>query len=188
MGARFNENGDRTDLVHDYHGVVYANADPQGLGRIRATLDGVADNPATGWLLPLGMGAGSGPAGGTGVWAIPAVGSEIVARFYLGNPDEGYWIGGNWRSADVPPETLGGSPDVLLVAAKNFAVVLDDGTGTATIRDRRTGTGVKLSREGLRLDIDAVADISITAGGSISIDAPQVTINGRVVLTGGPVE
>jgi hypothetical protein len=179
MEPTFDDQGDRLDLNGDYAAVVFDNEDPRGLGRIRATIDGIVDQPATGWLYPAAMGAGPG----IGAWMVPEKGSDVVVRFFLGNPDEGYYYGGSWPTTSVPAETEGGSPRIWVIARKRYAIILDDKNETAALIDRETGGGFRLTRDGLKVDIGATADLSITAGGSITIDAPVVTINGRDVLT-----
>ena len=86
-----------------YLGEVTRRDDPDGLGRVRCLIPGVIE-PETRWAFPMGA-----PGAGTaqrGTFEPPAVGSNVMVQFLLGDPDHPYYQTGPWGDpggvSDVP--------------------------------------------------------------------------------------
>jgi Type VI secretion system/phage-baseplate injector OB domain len=86
-----------------YLGEVTRRDDPDGLGRVRCLIPGVIE-PETRWAFPMGA-----PGAGTakrGHFEPPAVGSNVMVQFLLGDPDHPYYQTGPWGDpggvSDVP--------------------------------------------------------------------------------------
>lgn len=173
--------GAQGDLLGNwFRAKVIDRDDPRSLGRVKAR---TAVSP-TGWLYPLGGAAGPN---GRGFFAIPKVGDLVLIHHYLGNPDNGYYIPANWTVGQLPE---GGDPDVITISSDDYTITIDERAASAglTIIDRQSGDRIAFSKNGLSLDIEATASISITSKGQISITAPSVIINGRPVIPGaGPI-
>lgn len=77
-----------------YEGVVTQNEDPLKLGRVKARIPGIADDPDSVWALPVGM-----PGGGVaqrGFFDVPRVDSEVYVFFLGGDTDKARFFTGHW--------------------------------------------------------------------------------------------
>lgn len=95
-----------------YEGVVIDNADPQGLGRVRAKCPAIRlikDESVSNdfWMLPSMPGLGTDPKTGqsTGVFHPPDVGTNIWVMFRHGNPEYPIYIGG-WLTKKNKSDTF----------------------------------------------------------------------------------
>jgi len=82
-------------------GIVTNNKDPDGLGRVKATLPWMADQIETDWARVVTPMAG----GSRGVYFLPEVDDEVLVAFEHGDPGSPYVLGGLWNGKDKPPES-----------------------------------------------------------------------------------
>lgn len=168
-----------------YDGYVYDSNDPKGLMRVRAVLPGTdeGDQP-TSWLLPKDKALGPGK----GEASAPDKGAEVSVEFVSGNPENGRYSLGHWGEGEVP---TGAS-----VADAGDHKVYDDGV-IRVERDERAATKgfrVKHADGATLLEYDAntrrfrvfpQTSLDLKVEGELKIEAPAVTINGRIVLPYG---
>lgn len=176
-----------------YDGVVYDNADPMLICRVRVTVPGLIE-PYSEWALPVGM-PGASP--GRGLWMPPAVGSNVSVMFKEGDPDHPRYFCGPWGSPDgeqpdSPDFVHELSPsDAVKVAGlqtKRWDIVVDDRPGQEklVIRDRLMEQNtLEIDGVAQAVTISGMVAVQIKSTGVVSIDALQVLINGRVVLPSG---
>lgn len=157
------------------YGVVTAHVtdldDKAGQGRVKIRYDWLGDEGAGYWAPVSTLMAG----GGRGSWFMPEIGDEVLCAFAQGDIEHPYVIGFLWNGEDRPPET---DPQRRVIRSRNgHEISLYDpdpaqgDTGYVEIRDAH-GNFITMSNG--RVQIRSVA--------MLSIDAPSVTINGRVVL------
>ena len=84
-----------------FRGLVLAVDDPEGVGRIRASVTALdLDLP---WALPCVPGAGPG----SGHLALPPIGAAVWIEFEAGDVDHPIWAGGFWRPGEAPASVEG---------------------------------------------------------------------------------
>lgn len=95
-----------------YIGRVTRRDDPDGLGRVKVEIPGVAEPEST-WAWPLGPGGGGSAQRGD--FDPPAVDSTVGVLFNQGEVDEPYYLTGPWGapggSSDVPTGAQVGTGD-----------------------------------------------------------------------------
>jgi hypothetical protein len=187
--------GEEDDLHSIYDGVVYDNADPMLIGRIRVTIPGLIE-PYSAWALPVGS-AGAGP--GRGLWFVPPVGANVSVMFKEGDPDHPRYFPGPWGApdgseTDSPEFVRELSPsDATKVAGlqtKRWHVIADDRPGheSLTIKDRLFDNSIEVDGVTQSVLIKGTVAVQIQSTGVVKIDALQIILNGRVVLpTGNPI-
>ena len=84
-----------------YRGLVLEVNDPEGLGRIRASLPALGVD--TGWALPCIPGAGPG----SGHLVLPPPGAAVWIEFEAGDVDSPIWSGGFWQQGEAPASVEG---------------------------------------------------------------------------------
>ena len=167
-----------------YVGYVTERRDPEGLGRVRVCIPGVAE-PATGWAWPLGTcGGGSRD---TGFFAVPEEGAEVAVFFAGGAIERPYFLAGNWGLPDgeteVPEEARRDPPDARVIATPGFRIVLDESAGARRLElvSRKTGDRLVFDAEDNTVLLEGTTAITIRAVGAVAIEAPTITIAGRPV-------
>lgn len=191
-----------------YEGVVTNNVDPLRLGRVRARVPGIADDPETAWALPCGM-PGSGTAQ-RGFFDVPNIGSEVYVFFLGGDPDKPRYMPGHWGlpggeseiptpARDALDEDEADAPNVKVYETNTWVMVFDEREGKERfyIKRKRDIEGVDdedlIGGNALMLEFDATngtCAISAPGGivlrslGMIDIDASIIQIAGRKVANG----
>jgi uncharacterized protein involved in type VI secretion and phage assembly len=143
-----------------------------------------------------------GGGGGTGVFHAPNIGDEVLIALNHGEPSNSFVLGGLWGTTAPPPSS---SPSPIptqrvirtgLTPALGHSIVFDDLAQTISITSSLQHkieigeTSIKLSTVGgtvsLTLDlasgsvsITAPLSISLKAVKSISLEAAEVSINGK---------
>jgi hypothetical protein len=91
-------------LPYLYEGEVTRRDDPDGLGRVKVLIPGVVEPETPNWAWPM-----ASPGGGSaqrGTFEPPAVGSNVLVMFKLGERDYPYYMTGPWGEpggvSDVP--------------------------------------------------------------------------------------
>ena len=144
--------------------------DPQAEGRVRVSFPWMGDG-AQGFWAPVASIMGGRD---RGAWFMPEVGDEALVAFEQGDVNHPYVVGFVHNGEQRPPET---DPQVRMLRSVNgHEIVIRDpdvvggDTGGIRIEDAH-GNVVELSN----------ARVSIRSVAQIEINAPIVTINGRVV-------
>jgi uncharacterized protein involved in type VI secretion and phage assembly len=145
-----------------YRGQVTDNADPDDLGRIKASVPRVLGDVPTGWALPAFC---YGGASEQGFFAVPDVGAGVWIEFEGGDLSYPIWTG-TWYTSGAIPESAKPGKKVLKTSS-GHKIVLDDDGGSIEITDSNGNT----------MKMDA-STIKIAAGGAVKlvVDAPQIQI------------
>ena len=177
-----------TRLLGMYVGYVTKRDDEEQLGRVRVCIPGLLE-PESAWAWPLGtVGGGSKD---TGFFAVPEVGAEVAVFFSHGDVDHPFFLGGHWGrpngESEVPEEAKKTPPDNRVLATPTFRVELDESEGARKLKltNRKTGDSLVFDAEDNTVTLQATTALTLKAVGAISIEAPLITIAGRVVRPTG---
>lgn len=175
-------------------GTVVDRLDPEGLGRVRASIPGLIDRSA--WAMPLTIGGG---APDSGIFFVPPIGADVAVWFAGGDLNQPVYSGAHWGKpggvSEVPAEAQpapGAEPSVIVIATPSFRVEINETPGARTIRMTSVTTGENLTfdAETRQVGLGAVTRLYVQALGLIEIDAAQINIGGRPVRMGeqeGPI-
>ena len=173
-----------TRLLGLYIGYVTHRDDPEQLGRVRVCIPGLVE-PHGPWAWPLGTcGGGSKD---RGFFAVPEVGAEVGVLFNQGDLDSPCYLTAHWGlpegQSEVPEEARRTPPDNRVLATETFRVELDETEGARRLRitNRKTGDHLELDAETNSITLQATTALTIRAVGAIRLEAPHITIGGRVV-------
>jgi Type VI secretion system/phage-baseplate injector OB domain len=117
-----------------YRGLVFDNADPLGVGRLRARVPEVLGTVPTGWALPCAAYAGDG----SGLYAVPARDAGVWIEFEAGDTSRPVWTGAWWGELEVPLDhaaTPSEPSRKILRSESGLMVSLDDFEHTISISD-----------------------------------------------------
>lgn len=180
MSTHFADAPSDEKLVGLFIGYVVARDDPEGLGRVRVCIPGLME-PQSPWAWPLGTGGGGAP--DHGLFAVPPDGAEVGVLFRQGNPAAPYYLCAQWGRGEVPEEAQVSPPDNRVLATPTFRVELDESDGARKMKltNRKTGDHLLFDAETNTITLEGTTSITLRAVGAIVLDAPQVTIAGRVV-------
>lgn len=174
-----------TRLLGMYIGHVTDRCDPEVLGRVRVCIPGILE-PYSGWAWPLGT-CGGGMRD-HGFFAVPEVGAEVAVFFNQGDTSASpYSITAQWGKpggeSEVPEEAQKDPPDNRVIATPTFRIELDESEGSKKLKltNRRTGDSLVFDAEANTVALHGTTAITLRAVGAISLEAPHVTIAGRVV-------
>ncbi|WP_224248379.1 phage baseplate assembly protein V [Hyalangium gracile] len=150
-------------------GLVSRVDDPEGLGRVRATLPAYG-GVETEWMQVMSVGAGAG----RGLVMLPDVGDQVLLVLADGDPARGVVLGGLFgEHAPTDPGVEGGSVRRYSArTAGGHKLVLDDAGRTLRLEDG-TGSYLELTPSGARLhskvplDIEAPGQPVVIRGHSI---------------------
>ncbi len=175
-------------LLGLYIGYVTDRHDPEQLGRVRVCIPGLVE-PHSAWAWPLGT-AGGGSRD-RGFFAVPEEGAEVGVFFHMGDVDHPHYLAAHWGKpggkSEVPEEGRRSPPDNHVIATETFRIELDETKGQRKLQltNRKTGDRLVFDAEDNAVTLEGTTAITLRAVGTISLDAPQVTISGRLVR---PVE
>ncbi len=165
-------------------GYVVDRNDPEQLGRVRCCIPGVME-PHGPWAWPLGtVGGGSK---NRGFFAVPEEGAEVAVFFNQGSPDDPYFLTAHWGRpqgvSEVPAEARRTPPDNRVFATETFRIELEESSGgrKLQLKNLRTGDHLVFDAEENTITLQGTTAITIRAVGAISLEATQITLNGRVV-------
>ena len=153
-----------------YRGVVVANLDPEGRGRLSVTCLEVS--MVSSWAMPCM------PLAGPGMGAVftPPIGAEVWLQFEAGDPDKPVWVGGYWSSAAEAPSVAQAvspsGPAIVLQSVLQNRLVISDLPGPAggVMLQSASGATIQVTDAGITIDNGQ--------GASIVLRGPAVTING----------
>jgi phage baseplate assembly protein gpV len=145
-----------------YRGHVVDNADPDDLGRVKASVPRVLGDLTTGWALPVFP---YGGASEQGFFAVPDIGAGVWIEFEGGDISYPIWSGTWYTSGDIPESAKPGKK--VLKTKSGHKIVLDDDGGSLEITDSNGNT----------VTMDS-STVKIAAGQAtkLVIDAPQIQI------------
>lgn len=195
-----------------YEGVVTENQDPQRLGRVKARVPGIADDPDTDWAFPAGMpGAGVSQ---RGFFDVPRVGSEVYVFFLGGDPDKPRFFTGHWgirkdtgseiptQARDALEEAPSDADKIKVYETNTWVLVFDEREGRERLFMKRkreiegepefddedlaggNALMIELDATNGTLALSAPGGIVLRTLGIIDIDGAVVQIAGRKVANG----
>lgn len=170
-------------------GTVTDNKDPEQLGRVKVQLPWRADEFETDWVRVVTPMAG----GARGIYFVPEIGDEVLLAFDRNDIRYPYVLGALWSRTDPPPD---GAPtsenDVRMVRTRKGHVLrFDDAQSKGAITiELSDGKKIEIDDDGIRITdtmskvtLDAKAgSVSIEAAQSMSLKAPQITIEASATL------
>ncbi len=183
-----------------YPAVVTDVVDPNNQGRVKVRLPWSPDpgnSSYEAWARIATMMAGNN----RGTWFIPDKNDEVLVAFEGGNPRRPYVIGALWNGQDAPPEQMDGAGDnnlKTILSRQGVRITLDDTDGAVKLRlETPGGQSIVLSdadnsivaedSNGNTIKMDAQG-ITLTASGTLEIDASMVTVNSGMSQFSGVVQ
>jgi uncharacterized protein involved in type VI secretion and phage assembly len=134
-----------------YRGKVTHNDDPDGLGRIQATVLEVYGKNDSPWAWPCVPYAGNG----VGLMLLPPKGAWVWMEFEHGKPDVPIWSGCFWETGQAPkPQTIPTNPALKLLKTDSVTISIDDqnpGQGSIVIQ---TAAKASLTIQGNTITLD----------------------------------
>jgi uncharacterized protein involved in type VI secretion and phage assembly len=176
-----------------YPAIVRDVQDPDGLGRVKVELPtlGTGAANAVAWARLATMMAGRD----RGTWFIPEVDDEVLVAFEAGNPSRPYVIGALWNGQDQPPETMDAQNNIRSITSRSgHRIVLDDTSAFEKVRittqgghrlvlsDTMNGEITLEHSNGVKLKMDIVGNIELSANVKVTINAPgQLSVSAGMV-------
>jgi uncharacterized protein involved in type VI secretion and phage assembly len=112
------------------------------------------------------------------------VDDEVLVGFEMGDVHHPYVIGGLWNGQDAPPKTnqeivTGGRVQQRIVRSRTgHQIVLDDSDGkSGVIIADKNGNSIEFSSTANALAIDVKGDLTIKAGGQVTIKGALINLN-----------
>lgn len=184
-----------------WQGYVVDNKDPEGLHRVRIVVPNLLPDDGSDWAYPMGY-----PGAGTaqrGMWDVPDINAEVYVMFLNGDPDKPRFMTGHWgrdehptavaaarAEAETPDDKTLAPTQVKCWETKEFNFVVDERPGKRRLYIHSKKFGENLEGEALMMELDvenavlalsALGGISVQSSGKISLNAPIVAINGRIL-------
>ena len=187
-----------------YRGVVSANDDPEGRGRVRVQVAAFQDRPSPTWVKAAMQGAGDG----RGIFWPPEVGDPVFVSFAQGQPDRpecyfGGWWGKRDGSSDVPDD-LGYSGDGYpvkrgFVTRWGHKLIFNEEDGSESVElvwnkpnpsDEARTDRAKTASPGSATEGGGAASLKFTSDGSIEItdNATPTVQTVKMDATAGTIE
>lgn len=152
----------QTRVYGKHRGVVVANSDPEGRGRLPVRVPEVRGETVLDWAMPALPFAGEG----VGFFALPPVDANVWVEYEGGNLRVPIWSGCFWERGQIAAADA--VPEVVFLKTKSATLRIDESKGE------------------IRIEFQGAA-ITLTAS-EVKIEAPQITstANGATVqLTPG---
>jgi uncharacterized protein involved in type VI secretion and phage assembly len=149
-------------------GIVTANKDPDGLGRVKVKFPWLANDAESAWARIATLMAGNN----RGTFLLPEIDDEVLVAFEHGDLRYPYIVGALWNGKDKPPATNadGENNRRLIKSRSGMTLLLDDTAGSEKIE-----VADKDGQHRLVIDM-ANKKIILSAQGNIDITAPKGTI------------
>jgi phage baseplate assembly protein V len=151
-------------------GTVLSVDDPNGEGRIQLDMTVATGLATTAWAPIAALFAGDN----RGTWMLPEIGDEAVVGFLRGDPDQPYVLGFLWNGKDHPPSTAQKERMVRSLNGHTIRMIDEPPSGGAkgalVIQDAH-GNVITMSN----------GKVTIKSVAVLSLEAPVITIAGRVV-------
>jgi uncharacterized protein involved in type VI secretion and phage assembly len=175
--------------------VVRQNQDDSGMGRVKVSYPWHSQPQESYWARIATPMAGKS----RGSYFLPEVGDEVLVAFERGDMRFPYVLGALWNGQEQPPQTNSdGKNDVRCIhSRKGHKLTFNDGAKGLVQLELNDGKKVAINDDGISIDdgkgnsiaIDSSGgSISISASSSVSIKAPQVSLQatGTMDLKAGP--
>jgi uncharacterized protein involved in type VI secretion and phage assembly len=170
--------------------IVRQNKDDSGLARVKVSYPWHSLPQESYWARVTTPMAG----GRRGIYFIPEVNDEVLVAFERGDLRFPYVIGSLWNGVDPSPvNNADGKNDVRLIHSRsNHKVTINDGLQPLMKFELADGKFIAIDRDGIVIDDKQGNKVTIqTTGGSISVQAatslslkaPQITIEASGVMT-----
>jgi uncharacterized protein involved in type VI secretion and phage assembly len=199
---------ERNRLYGVYPAQVTNIVDTDGQGRVKVKLPWAPDSGNGGyevWARLAMLMAGNG----RGTWFIPDPNDEVLIAFEGGDARRPYVLGMLWNGQDAPPESMdgagannkkticsrtgikitfddtGGSEVLTLQTPGGQKVTLSDAASSIEMQDSN-GNDIKMDASGVT--ITSAADVTIEAGGSMTLTALSLTVNAAQSIFSGSVQ
>jgi uncharacterized protein involved in type VI secretion and phage assembly len=158
-------NGREKRFYGKYMGKVTKNIDPEGLGRIRATVRVLLEDKEVGWAMPCVPYAGDK----VGMFFIPPLGANVWIEFLGGRLAEPIYSGCFWSANQVPDHNR--DPNKKIIKTEHVTLMIDDGPN----KDRIV---IKTEKD-QKIIIKSKSIELIQDSCSIVLTSNQVCINGK---------
>jgi uncharacterized protein involved in type VI secretion and phage assembly len=175
--------------------VVRENQDDSGMGRVKVSYPWHSQPQESYWARVAVPMAGKK----RGTYFIPEVGDEVLVAFERGDMRFPYVVGSLWNGQEQSPEINGdGKNDIRCIhSRKGHKLTFNDGSKGLVQLELNDGKKISIDDNGITIDdgqgntfaIDSKGgSISIQAATSVSIKAPQISIeaSGTMSLKAGP--
>jgi phage baseplate assembly protein V len=164
---------------------VVDNTDPTAQGRVQVRLSWLPDvEPWARVAVPM---AGHG----MGFFFIPQIGDEVLVAFFQGDVRQPYVIGSLWNGSDPPPSQDPVTRRIIRTPS-GHEVLFDEEAQTVAIQTASQQT-ITLGSDKIEIEtqvcgdvkatvkLDTQGEVSIVSSSSIKLEAPEITVNGKVV-------
>ena len=158
-------------------GLVVDNQDPEGLGRVKINLPGVAEDEGGHWARLAAPMAGDG----RGMFFLPEKDDEVLVAFEQGDVTRPYVLGALWNGKDKPPEAnLDGQNNLRLIKSRSGHLIrFDDSDGGEKIEiiDKSGENSLTIDTKSNSISIKSAKDVIIEAPqGKISLSAKSIEL------------
>ena len=167
----------RRKAVNVLIGVVLDHQDPEGLGRVKINLPGLAEDEIGHWARVAAPMAGKG----RGMFFLPEKDDEVLVAFEQGDIRRPYILGALWNGKDKPPESNSdGQNNFRLIKSRSGHLVrFDDTAGGEKIEiiDKSGENSVTIDTQSNSISIKSAKDVVIEAPqGKISLSAKSIEV------------
>ena len=150
-----------------YRGTVENNIDPMMQGRIQVSCPAVLGNGQMSWAMPCMPMAGNQ----TGIYAVPARGTNIWVEFEGGDPNMPIWSGCFWGTGEFPVMPAAPGMGLVFIKTSTCTLTLSDTPGSGgAILEFSPSFKISMTATGLEITNGQGATVALGPG-------PKVTVN-----------
>lgn len=140
------------------------------LGRVKVAIKENSGRQVTTWAPCVRPAAGKN---GSGFYALPDTGDQVVVAFRNGDFNHPYVLGGLWNATNAPPESNDDQKNhrrVIKTPAGHTIAFDDSGTGSLTVRDAK-GSEIVMHSDSGDLSVRAAGNLTISATGDLHLES-----------------
>lgn len=171
-------------------GIVRDNKDSSGMGRVKVSFPWHSQPQQSYWARVATPMAGKN----RGIYFIPEVNDEVLIAFERGDVRFPYVVGSLWNGPDPAPQNNGdGKNDVRVIHSRSHhKITINDGSQPLVQVELADGKRLTLDQNGIELDDkqgnkvtiqSSAGSITVQAATSLSLKAPQITIEATGTMT-----
>jgi uncharacterized protein involved in type VI secretion and phage assembly len=171
-------------------GIVRDNKDSSGMGRVKVSFPWHSQPQQSYWARVATPMAGKN----RGIYFIPEVNDEVLVAFERGDVRFPYVVGSLWNGPDPAPQNNGdGKNDVRVIHSRSdHKITINDGSQPLVQVELADGKRLTLDQNGIELDDNqgntvtiqsSAGSITVQAATSLSLKAPQITIEASGTMT-----